>query len=279
MKKILSIVVFSLLILSLFTPSAIALGRTDIIQESIAYQHTPFTASFFDTYTSYSVLDGFQLTHPGFPLSGLHGSVQYDNPLDLINYHHPSINTLIFDDVTARKPNIYLYSDQDLCAHVRLAPERAITVSEPAYQPGIGWQAEICSGSLNGAGDFLFYEAMVPDSVWQNEEGYIIHATDREQDMASMLGQYGFNEKECTDFIDYWDEYLSDDIDYVFYPQETDAVNEVMPLFITPTPDEVFRLWFYAGPFETVPEPVTDPEKIVRDGFHVVEWGVMIQDK
>ncbi|KQC06761.1 MAG: hypothetical protein APR55_04665 [Methanolinea sp. SDB] len=205
--------------------------------------------------------------------------MQYDNPLDLINYHHPSINTLIFDDVTARKPNIYLYSDQDLVARVRLAPEHAITVSEPVYQPGIGWQAEIRDGSLNGAGDFLFYEAMVPDSVWQNEEGYIIHATDREQDMASMLGQYGFNGKECTDFIDYWDEYLSDDVDYVFYPQEIDAVNEVMPLSITPTPDEVFRIWFYAGPFETVPEMVMNPEMIVRDGFHVVEWGVMIQDE
>jgi len=278
MKRIFSIVVFSLLILSLFTPSAIALGKIDVMKERIAYEHTPFTASFFDTYTSYSVLDGLQLTHSGFPLSSLHGSVQYDNPLDLINYHHPSINTLI-GDVTARKPNIYLYSDQDLVARVRLAPENAITVSEPVYQPGIGWQAEICSGSLNGAGDFLFYEALVPDSVWQKVKGYTIRAAYREQDMASMLGQYGFNGKECTDFIDYWTVNLADDTDYVFYPQETDAVNEVMPLYVSPEPDEVFRIWFYAEPSVSAPEPVINSEKIVRDGFCVVEWGVMIQDE
>lgn len=41
------------------------------------------------------------------------------------------------DDIPIYKPNIYLYSDRDLTARVRLAPEDTITVSEPVYQPGI----------------------------------------------------------------------------------------------------------------------------------------------
>ena len=186
--------------------------------------------------------------------------------------------TMTFKDNTAfsMKPNIYLYSNHDFIAQVRLAPENAITISEPVYQPGKGWLAQIHDGSLNGNGDFLFYESVVPDSVWQKEEGYVICAAYREQDMASLLGQYGFNEKETVDFIEYWASHLVGDVDYVFYPQETDAVNEVMPLSVSPKPDHVMRIWFYAEPLVSAPEPVTSPERIVREGFYVVEWGVII---
>ena len=177
------------------------------------------------------------------------------------------------------KPNIYLYSDRDLTARVRLTPEKAITVSEPAYQPGQGWLAQIRNGSLNGNGDFLFYEGTGPDSGWQKEEGYVIRASSREQDMAAMLGPYGFNEKETVEFIEYWASHLIGDKDFVFYPQETDAVERVMPLSISPKPDHVMRIWFSAEPLVSAPEQVTHPEKIVREGFYVVEWGVVIKGK
>jgi len=177
------------------------------------------------------------------------------------------------------KPNIYLYSDRDLTARVQLAPENAITVSEPLYQPGEGWRAEIRNGSLNGKGDFLFYEAKGPDYQWQKEEGYVIRASSREQDMASMLGPYGFNEKETSEFIEYWASHLVGDVDFVFYPQETDTVDSVMPLSVSPEPDHVMRIWFYTEPLITAPEPVTSPERIIREGFYVVEWGVIIYDE
>jgi len=186
-----------------------------------------------------------------------------------------------FSDSTSYsgKPNIYLYSDRDLTARVRLTPEKAITVSEPAYQPGQGWLAQIRNGSLNGNGDFLFYEGTGPDSGWQKEEGYIIRASSREQDMASMLGPYGFNEKETVEFIEYWAIHLIGDKDFVFYPQETDAVERVMPLSVSPKPDHVMRIWFSAEPLVSAPELVTHQEKIVREGFYVVEWGVIIKGK
>jgi hypothetical protein len=180
-------------------------------------------------------------------------------------------------DIPVAKPNIYLYSDRDLTAQVRLAPEEDITVSEPAYQPGKGWLAEIRNGSLNGDGDFLFYEGLVPDAGWQKQEGYVIRAAYREQDLAEMLQQYGFNEKETAEFVDYWTQHLTDDVDYVFSPQETETVDRVMPLSINPEPDHVMRIWFYAKPLASIPKPVTSPEKIVREGFYVVEWGVMIR--
>jgi hypothetical protein len=189
------------------------------------------------------------------------------------------VNSYAADLPPKGKPNIYLYSDRDLTAQVRLAPENAITVSEPTYQPGKGWRAEIRNGSLNGTGDFLFYEARGSDFEWQKKEGHIIRAAYREQDMAFMLGQYGFNEKETTEFIIYWSCHLVGDVDFVFYPQETEAVNQDMPLYISPKPDNVMRIWFFAEPLGSAPEPVTHPEKIVREGFYVVEWGVIIQNE
>jgi len=188
--------------------------------------------------------------------------------------------TIIFSDSTyVGKPNIYLYSDRNLTAQVRLAPEYAITVSEPLYQPGRGWRAEIRNGSLNGKGDFLFYEALGSDYEWQKEEGYVIRAASREEDMAFMLGQYEFNEKETAEFIEYWAIHLVETVDFVFYPQETAAVNQDISLSIIPKPDHVMRIWFCAEPLVSAPEQVTKPETIVREGFYVVEWGVIIDDE
>ncbi len=195
------------------------------------------------------------------------------------NYFEMNDSVYFEERTSVDKPNIYLYSDHDLTARVRLMPEHAITVSDPVYQPGMGWQAAIWNGSLNGKGDFLFYEGLVPDSGWQKTDGYVIRAAEREQDMAFMLGQYGFNKKETAEFIDYWVSHLTRDLDYVFYPQETGAVEQVMPLIISPKPDDVMRIWFYAEPLVSVPEPVTSPEQIVREGFYVVEWGVMVKGR
>jgi hypothetical protein len=175
--------------------------------------------------------------------------------------------------------NTYLLCERERSAAERLFAEGAITASDPPYRPGIGWIAEIRNGSLNGAGDFLFYEALGHDSGWQKQEGYVIRGAYREQDMASMLGEYGFNEKETDEFIEYWACHLAGDSDYVLYPQETNAVNQNMPLSVIPEPDHVSRIKFYAEPLVSAPEPVTDPEQIVREGFYVVEWGVTLREE
>jgi hypothetical protein len=264
-----------ILLCALVSSPVLAIGKSDLIAY---YRTTPVSPA-----------------HPGTTPGPAENSKSYNTtlPIDTATFPKwtlPDIITkkpnsnyfcgpFIFSDTTAIswKPNIYLYSDHDLTARVRLAPELAITVSDPVYQPGMGWLAEIRDGSLNGNGDFLFYESVVPASVWQKKEGYVIRAESREQDMAFMLGRYGFNEKETVEFIDYWSSHLTGGIDYAFYPQETGAVDRVMPLSVSPIPDYVSRIWFYAEPLVSAPEPVTDPEQIVREGLYVVEWGVIMR--
>jgi hypothetical protein len=284
--KIWPLLIGIILLCALLGSPVLAISKNELI----AHYHTiPESPAYPETTSGHGGKTEFKITPGFFPFT--------DEPLPLpkwvpngssdISIFSSEKNSLISflkphpscyaDDIPSRKPNIYLYSDRDLTAQVWLAPEDAITISDPVYRPGMGWQAEIRNGSLNGNGDFLFYESVVPDSRWQKDEGYVIRAAHREQDMASMLGPYGFNEKETAEFIDYWSSHLTGGVDYAFYPQEIDAVDRVMPLSVSPEPDHVSRIWFYAEPLVTAPEPVTSPEQIVRDGFYVVEWGVMIR--
>jgi len=274
--KIWPLLIGIILICALVSSPVLAISKSDLIAY---YRTTPVSPAHPGTTPGLSIdSESYNITLPidtaTFPKWTLPDII---TKKPIFNYFYGPI---IFSDTTAIswKPNIYLYSDRDLTARVRLAPEWAITLSDPVYRAGVGWQAEIKNGSLNGKGDFLFYESVVPDSVWQKEEGYVIRAAYREQDMASMLGRYGFNEKETVEFIEYWSTHLFEGLDYVLYPQETGAVDRVMPLHVGPEPDHVSRIWFYAEPFVSAPEPVAHPETIVRDGFYVVEWGVVIRD-
>jgi hypothetical protein len=55
-----------------------------------------------------------------------------------LNYFYKKPEFGFRDDPTVSgKPNIYLYSDQDLNARVWLAPKYAITIPDPVYRPGI----------------------------------------------------------------------------------------------------------------------------------------------
>jgi len=181
------------------------------------------------------------------------------------------------------KPNIYLYSDVDIIVNVKVYPEHWITESEPVYTIGRGWEANITNGSLNGWGDYLFYEAIVPDTEFQMKYGWEISCENRKNDMAQVLDKYGFNQKEKHDFLEYWMEKLDEETDYIFFPQENKKVDMIMPLVLSIVPDKVFRIWFYMVPAaliekqnQYVEEPVIT-EKIRREGFSLTEWGGILK--
>ncbi len=173
------------------------------------------------------------------------------------------------------KPNIYIYNDKDIDVNVRIEPYAFITESIPLYDQDKGWHAMVRNGSINGRNDYLFYEARIPDAGLQREEGFIIHGDTRREDMEKMLARYGFNLVEKDDFLEYWISKLSNQRDYVFFPQENDILEDIMPLAVAPQPDAIFRIWFLIEEMDgdkafTV---ITDTEKIARQGYTVVEWG------
>ena len=176
------------------------------------------------------------------------------------------------------KPNIYCYFDQDMAIQVKLGREYLITASEPAYAEGRGWTADMIGGSINGRGDYLFYEARVPDEDFAQERGWLVRAGNRARDIVRILDLYGFNEREKADFLDYWVPNLEGVGDLVFYPQETRIVDRIMPLEVTPQADHIYRIWFYMtiANNSLPPEPAAVERIAVRRNV-VVEWGGVIQ--
>lgn len=178
------------------------------------------------------------------------------------------------------KPNIYIYADRDMEVEVRLQNACYITESLPPYEPGRGWRACIVNGSINGRGDYLFYEAKVPDRGLQRQVGYVIHGERLEMDLAWLMQLYGFNAREVADFVEYWTSKLDRDRNYIFYPQGTAVVESIMPLRVEPEPDSVYRLWFLIE--RDRGQDVTRPvriETVTRSEYAVVEWGGMMENK
>lgn len=172
------------------------------------------------------------------------------------------------------KPNIYIYCDQDLEVNVRLQPYRYITASIPRYDPADGWTAQVYQGSINGCGDYLFYEAKVPDNLLQRRKGFGIKGSSLRAELQELMELYGFNARETADFVQYWDGKLLHTDNYVFYPQNTETIEKIMPLTVDPAPDSVYRLWFliekdHGQHCETV-SPI---DQVQRSAFSVVEWG------
>jgi len=179
------------------------------------------------------------------------------------------------------KPNIYLYANDNYYINVKVYPEHWITASEPEYMLGTGWNASIIDGSINGEGDYLFYEAIVPDEGFQKNYGFLIKSDNIVKDIENVLEMYGFNEKEKCDFLEYWIEKLEKDTSYIFYPQQNKEVDLVMPIVLSKEPDNIFRLWFYIEPLseenaKDLNNKIIKPdniEKIKREGFYLIEWG------
>ncbi len=185
-------------------------------------------------------------------------------------------------NVNCYKPNIYIYSDKQREVTVEFELPQLLTTTIPDYSGS--WQVETGEEGVlyDGAGNsygFLFYESVTRPELFQTREGFFIPAGDREAAYRQILGAYGFNETEISDFVEFWTQKLPEGVDYFMYPQLTDTVDEAMPVTITPAPEAMERIWFV---FETadgrnLPAPQVVP--IQRADYTVVEWGGIILDE
>ena len=198
----------------------------------------------------------------------------------LLNYQKKNNNAMP-NNVEAKKPNIYLYPTEETEVSVRFAYPNLVTKSEPEY--GNGWTVTaqpdgmLCTADGEKQG-YLFYESNTMASFFQTEEGFVVMADEREETYRLVLENYGFNEQEIQDFIEYWSVYLEEGEDYVMYPILTDVVDEAMPVDFSVEPDSIYRIWFGFARYDggEITEPEIEP--IIRSGFTVVEWGGAVLD-
>jgi len=201
----------------------------------------------------------------------------YSVTLDIDEY--ADLQFRFIEEAIALKPNIYLYPDSEQNVEVELSFPCGgqIDVSEPLY--GDGWDVNIkTDGTVDDKYGFLFYESTQPDK-FQYREGWVVAQNELSVFFSEKLHQMNFNATEINDFIDYWIPMFKDAEYYQIYPQFNQEIDPVAALSITPEPASVFRLWFCVKESKTASLEIDTPELPVinRDGFEVVEWGVVLK--
>ncbi|HEX2967763.1 MAG TPA: hypothetical protein VHO46_01575 [Bacteroidales bacterium] len=185
------------------------------------------------------------------------------------------------DSIIVYKPNIYLYPAEESQIDVKLSFPLGgrIVTSVPAY--GNGWHVNaVPSGMIDDKFEYLFYESVQPD-IWQLQEGWIISKSELNSFFSNNMHEYGFNEREIKDFLDYWIPRLVDFNYYEIYPQHSNIIETAIKLEIQKNPDNVLRLFYVIkGSADSSDTSIKAPGKVSkfnREGFVVTEWGVIIK--
>lgn len=178
------------------------------------------------------------------------------------------------------KPNIYIYGADGRLIRVIFGEPGLVVTSDPYYNPAVGWSviAEDDGTLINedGSYDYLFYESAMEKSMFYTTEAFHIRSEERADAFSDILKSYGFSEEEVEDFVEFWDEKLEPDKEYLMYPQYTATVDKAMPVNIIPKPDRVYRIWFVFEEYNGQEYDMATPVEMERDGYFVVEWGGMV---
>jgi hypothetical protein len=104
--------------------------------------------------------------------------------------------------------------------------------------------------------------------------GFVVSQAELASTITDKLKLYGLNDKEIQDFLEYWLPFMQEKPYYFITFLNTQQVDKLAPLSITPKPDTIIRVVMdFAGldkATQVVGYNIRTPE---RKGFTVVEWG------
>ncbi|MFT5778141.1 MAG: hypothetical protein ACI837_001097 [Crocinitomicaceae bacterium] len=179
---------------------------------------------------------------------------------------------------TTAKPVIYLYPEVSTQVSVQID----IVGANPFYYPSYDgrWECMVLPNGKIHMGDnsynYLFWEAESIGTTLLHREGFIVQKNDVVSFLEKQLSSIGFTSKEQADFITYWaPKLIQNDQNFIQF-MFNDACDELAELNISPTPDNIYRIYMLWQPTETTFE-VKEQEMlpINRAGFSVLEWGGM----
>ncbi|HJN76591.1 MAG TPA: hypothetical protein QGF58_21860 [Myxococcota bacterium] len=200
-----------------------------------------------------------------------------DQTVSVVECVEEEIDFDLDECISADKPNLYLYPDEPtkMSVRLRLDPKQNVIASEPAYEDGwagVAWP----DGTWTQGGerfDFLFYEVgLTPSQHASLRTKRGMCAQDLSQ-ITDIVREYGFDEREVSDFHEAWVEDLPDADLYAVYPQR--HVARLAGLQLDP-PLRVERLWLVIEPAESCDLAPMDIHPVDRSGAHAVEWGVVL---
>ncbi|UKN02376.1 hypothetical protein K6119_02425 [Paracrocinitomix mangrovi] len=183
-----------------------------------------------------------------------------------------------------RKPVIYLYSEYDLSASVKLDPLGEFTFTYPKYE--FGWNVEVLKDGGIKHNDkiypYLFWEGetdALTYNVHSNEvEGFIVQKDEVVSFLEDKLTVLGLNTIEQTDFITYWTPILQQkEYAFVQFVVDQEYQNQIGAIDINPAPHSGKRVFIKCSNIDSkelavkvVPQELTG---FTRNGFTLVEWG------
>jgi hypothetical protein len=233
------------------------------------------------TYACYDSVDGRYACYinRGELLKGCGGYVTY--PGEKCRQQNSTYVDLSVD----LKPVIYLYPQQETEVTVKLDYHGKLIADYPEYDEEIGgWKVVArADGSLINLADgkeysYLFWEGSSEEEInYDWTKGWIVKGSETREFLQDKLREIGLTPKEYNEFIVYWYPKMKDNNYNLIHFATPDEYDVYAPLTITPTPDNVLRVFMVFRPISN-PQTIVSPTPQVfpvfrRDGFSVVEWG------
>ncbi len=176
------------------------------------------------------------------------------------------------------KPAIYLYPEKETEMNVRLNVDGKITLSDPLYDEGYGWNVKAYPDgriipNSKSVYPYLYYEADV-NGVTLPKAGFVVAREKLKYQITKMMKEIGFNQKETSDFLSYWLPRLTEKPYYFVSLMSEEMINRKETLTFSQTPDTLIRARFvFEGlNLPTFVTPLSIPRH-TRSGFTVTDWG------
>lgn len=209
--------------------------------------------------------------------------IGYQSQVILLDLHLHQI--LIFNDtlkveeikVELLKPLIYLYPEYATEVKVQLAIDGELKHTYPRYNKGWDVSAQP-NGTLYDTTGRSYYGLYWEADAYQDmsfSTGYVVSNNELIPFLEEKLEILGLSEREANEFIMYWLPVLEQN-EYNAIHFSTDLYNNLIPLNITPKPDQLIRIMMLYTPIEgsiELKEQTLQPVNRIDTGFLVVEWG------
>ena len=179
------------------------------------------------------------------------------------------------------KPVIYLYPQQTERISVEVNPAGGMSESEPAYNQGWNVVSDSNSNITNLADGqiypYLFWEGR--GGLYQTpQKGFVVPQSGVHQLLEDKLSAFGLNQKERSDFEQFWEPKMQSKSYYFVTFMGNDIMDQIAPLNISPKPDTIIRVLMDFTPLD---QPISAEGYNIRTpqrkGFTVVEWGGVLR--
>lgn len=193
-------------------------------------------------------------------------------------YKNIDDNTLI-QGAECAKPVIYLYPEKTTNVSIKVGAH--VTKSEPEY--GSGWKVTVEPNGVlhdeNGKKwQSLFWDGRGYGEYPTIREGHVVSRQNVRGAIDHDLTALGLNERERTDFLEFWMPHMPDAPYIRLSWLTTSEMNQLAPLAVSPQPDTIIRVFLDFSGQESAKTQLKPQTllSIPRKGFTLVEWGGLL---